>query len=131
MNPARRVRFAGDAPTEELAGLNNDAPATTRRVVALRRHWWTVARLTLFALLTVILASPSLRDISTSIPGNPGDAYLVMALLEWGGRSVPHLYRGFWDGPMFAAGDAASAVEIRYQVDGAVRVFLAGYGPER
>ena len=32
---------------------------------------------------------------------------------------------------LFAAGDAASAAEIRYQVDGAVRVFLAGYGPER
>ncbi|MDP4005040.1 TetR/AcrR family transcriptional regulator [Methylobacterium sp. NEAU K] len=32
---------------------------------------------------------------------------------------------------LFAAGDAPSEADIRYQVDGAVRVFLAGYGPGR
>src|SRR6478735_2609410 len=107
MSPAGRLRFAGSAPTEELVDATDDAGAIKRWWAVLRRHWWTIVRLALFTLLTIILVFPSLGDISTSIPGNPGDAYLIMALLEWGGRSATHLYRGFWDGPMFAGGKAA------------------------
>ncbi len=109
MSPAGRLRFAGSAPTADLRDTPDESRATTRWWASLRRHWWTIARLTRFAVLTVLLAFPTLGDIATSIPGNPGDAYLVMTLLEWGGRSATHLYRGFWDGPMFAGGDAAMA----------------------
>lgn len=94
---------------EELGDVVDGTRAIPRWWAAIRRHWWTIARLTLFSALTIILVFPHLGDLSTAIPGNPGDAYLIMALLEWGGRSVPHLYRGFWDGPMFAGGNAAMA----------------------
>jgi hypothetical protein len=103
------TRTLSGAPTDQLEDDDADASRATAWWEVPRRRWWTIARLALFTILTSILTFPDVREISTSIPGNPGDAYLVMTLLEWGGRSVPRLYRGFWDGPMFAGGEAAMA----------------------
>ena len=56
MSPAGRLRFAGSAPTADLPDITDESPATTRWWAALRRHWWTIARLTLFTVLTAVLA---------------------------------------------------------------------------
>jgi hypothetical protein len=66
------------------------------------RSWWPFARLAAFTALSLHLAFPHVSKLRSHVVGNPGDAYLVVALLRWGGHHVPDLYRGFWEGPMFA-----------------------------
>ena len=78
--------------------------------IAARRAWaWPVARLGLFALCTVLLTFRHLERIGTTIPGNPGDAYIVLAFLEWGGDHSVRLFQDFWAGPIFSTSDRAMA----------------------
>ncbi len=61
-------------------------------------------RLGLFFVLTLVLAYPEPWRLGRSIPGNPGDANLVMVVLKWGADRLPRGFRGYADGPFFAAG---------------------------
>lgn len=63
-----------------------------------------IGRIVLFVLLTVLLAFGNPLRLGRSIVGNPGDAYLIMSILEWGADRSVALFSGYWDGPMFAQG---------------------------
>ena len=74
-----------------------------------RPREWAGVRLALWSTLTMVLAYESPTRLTRSIPGNPGDAYLVLSLLEWGADRSVHLFSGYWDGPMFTAGNDVMA----------------------
>jgi hypothetical protein len=80
------------------ADETNDESATTRR------RLWPLGRMLVFSFFTLGLATESPGRLTSDIPGNPGDAYLVMSLLEWGGDRTTGLFRGYWDGPMYSGG---------------------------
>jgi hypothetical protein len=65
---------------------------------------WPVIRLSLFVGLTLLLAVDQRRRLGTMVPGDPGDAFLIMSLMEWGGDRSVHFFNHYWDGPMFAGG---------------------------
>ena len=55
-----------------------------------------ICRLVGFTVAAVVLVFPHLSRFRSQIPGNPGDAFLVMVLLNWGGDHVPSLFSGYW-----------------------------------
>lgn len=69
-----------------------------------RRLFWPVCRVIGFACTSVQIAFVRPGKFATHIPGNPGDAFLIFALLRWGGDHVTSLYSGYWQGPMFSSG---------------------------
>ncbi len=75
-----------------------------RYLPRLGRFEWPAVRVLVFSLFTLALAYENPLRLRRSIPGNPGDAYLVLALLEWGGDRSTHAFRGYWDGPMYSSG---------------------------
>jgi hypothetical protein len=70
---------------------------------------WPLARLALFSGLTMLLAIDQRRRLGSMVPGDPGDAFLILSLLEWGGDRSVHLFDGYWNGPMFAGGNDVMA----------------------
>lgn len=58
----------------------------------------------LYVALTFGLAYGSPTRLARSVPGDPGDSHLILALLEWGGDRSMRLFQGYWDGPMFSTG---------------------------
>lgn len=76
--------------------------------------WWAVIRVVGFALVSLRVAFGRLSLFTTHVPGNPGDAFLVLALLKWGGDHVTSLYSGYWQGPMFSNGHDAMAYTDTY-----------------
>lgn len=82
------------------------AASTTMKTVYLR-HRWTLARIVLFIALSVGLAYGDPRDLSSAVVGNPGDAYLILSLLIWGGDRSLDLFSGYSSGPFFAGGSNA------------------------
>lgn len=69
-----------------------------------RRVAWVVARLLGFVVVSFSMAFPEIKRFSTHVPGNPGDAFLILALLRWGSARSTSFYSGFWQGPMFSSG---------------------------
>ncbi|HUF98858.1 MAG TPA: hypothetical protein VMM60_12085, partial [Ilumatobacter sp.] len=115
MNPTEVVADIAPAsdPIEPRATGRSDGgsqPVAPSLVDRWGDTWrWPVVRIATFIVCTVILAFPRLDRLHTSIVGDPGDAYLILSLLEWGGDRSVDLFQGFWSGPMFASGDNAMA----------------------
>ena len=78
-------------------------------VTTIQRLAWPVTRVFLFVAFTIGLAYENPTRLRRSVPGNPADAYLIMSLLEWGSNRSVDLFRGYWDGPMFASGENVMA----------------------
>ncbi|MUH52081.1 MAG: hypothetical protein F2789_12815, partial [Actinobacteria bacterium] len=74
------------------------------RAISRRRVALVVARLLGFIVVSFYMAFPEIKRFSTHVPGNPGDAFLVLALVRWGAQRSSSLYSGFWQGPMFSSG---------------------------
>lgn len=75
----------------------------------LRTAWWPVVRVIGFTVTSLELVFVHPGRFRTHVPGNPGDAFLILALLKWGGDHVSSLYSGYWQGPMFSSGHDAMA----------------------
>lgn len=75
----------------------------------LRNVYWGLLRTAVFIVLTFVLAYGDPRQLSRTVVGNPGDAYLIYSLLAWGSDKTTSLLSGFSDGPMFASGSNAMA----------------------
>jgi hypothetical protein len=79
--------------------------AASERVDQLdRQRLWLAVRLLGFAVLALVLTVQNRTRLTTMVPGDSGDAMLVMTLLEWGGDKSLRAFSGYWDGPMFSAG---------------------------
>lgn len=58
----------------------------------------------MWSLAAVLLAFPRLDRLRTAVPGDPGDAFFNLTLLEWGANRLPHLFQGYWKGYFFVGG---------------------------
>jgi Dolichyl-phosphate-mannose-protein mannosyltransferase len=63
---------------------------------------WSLGRLLLFIAASIRLAYGDPRLLRTHLVGNPGDAFLVDSILQWGASKATSGYRGYWQGPYFA-----------------------------
>jgi hypothetical protein len=88
-------------PPADQEAQSDDRKGLSRRLAPMA---WPVARLCLFFALTMLLAIDQRRRLDSMVPGDPGDPFLIMSLLEWGGDRSVHLFSNYWDGPMFAGG---------------------------
>lgn len=96
-------------PDSSVHAHSRASRVTGSWIGSLTRRWWGMTRLATTLLLTFLLAYGDPRQLSRAIVGNPGDAYLILALLRWGGERSSHLFAGYSDGPMFASGSNAMA----------------------
>jgi hypothetical protein len=91
MDPAQPIDESADAePTSEVSvGRPDVVVERGRRRLHdwLRRHWFVWVRSTLWTVMTIGLTLDNRDDLATYIPGDPGDSYLVLALLQWGADS--------------------------------------------
>jgi hypothetical protein len=69
---------------------------------ARRRVAIAAARVGGFAASAVVMTFPRVDRLATQLPGDGGDAMFNYWALRWGADRLPHLYRGFWSGPIFA-----------------------------
>lgn len=92
---------------QELRRLGGHWPAAVAAAIARQR--FAFARVILWIVMTVSLTLDRRDDLGSFIPGDPGDSYLVLALLQWGADRAGHLFAGFWDGPIFAGASGAMA----------------------
>jgi hypothetical protein len=63
---------------------------------------WRGARVATFMAVSVRLAYGNPRLLRTHLVGNPGDAFLVSSILQWGAKRSTSGYLGYWKGPFFA-----------------------------
>lgn len=102
-----------DAPTLSGDGESLATDASDNFLTSVRsgivRYRWGAARFVLFVAMAVWLAVDQRDQLTTMVPGDPGDAFLIMTFLEWGGDRAVHLLRGYWDGPMFSSGQDVMA----------------------
>lgn len=88
----------------ERSASDESGPRLPRLTRYTSAHRWDIARLAGFLVITLFLAFGNPVTIGDRIVGDPGDAFLIYALLIWGGDRSVHLFSGYWDGPMFAGG---------------------------
>lgn len=69
---------------------------------ARRRVAIATARIGGFATSAMVMTFPRVDRLATQLPGDAGDAMFNYWALRWGADRLPHLYRGFWSGPIFA-----------------------------
>lgn len=58
----------------------------------------------MWTLASVVLTFPHLDRLRTALPGDPGDAFFNLTLLEWGANRLPHAFHGYWQGYFFVGG---------------------------
>jgi hypothetical protein len=64
---------------------------------------WFLARLGLFVAISIVMVFPHLDDLGRVVPGDSGDAFLILTLLRWGADHAP-FFGGYWKSPMYLSG---------------------------
>jgi hypothetical protein len=94
-----------------------------------QRLAWLACRILLFSGASLRFAYGDPRLLRTHIPGNPGDAFLVDSILQWGAKKFTNGYRGYWHGPFFAGNRNVMAyTETFLPVTPLFRLLSAAFG---
>jgi len=67
------------------------------------KHFWlSCAVFALFALLSILMTYPVVRDLWSAVPGDLGDPLFASWILGWSMHKILHLdFQGFWDTNIF------------------------------
>jgi hypothetical protein len=76
-----------------------------------------------FAVLALFMAWPGLDAWTTRIPGDPGDAFFNLYVLEWGAESLTRGLRDYWGGTIYLGAHLPMAYSDTHL--GVVPVYLA------
>lgn len=124
MRPMWEPSATNESPERQPTTTNpSNKPGSPRRLA------WLTYRILLFSGASLRFAYGDPRLLRTHIPGNPGDAFLVDAILQWGAKKFTNGYRGYWAGPFFAGNHNVMAyTETFLPVTPLFRLFSAAFG---
>ncbi|HKY16300.1 MAG TPA: hypothetical protein VJM33_15340 [Microthrixaceae bacterium] len=81
-----------------------DTTATQDELTSRARRGWAIgaARWGMWIAIAIAMTYPGLQRLGTHLPGDAGDMLFTVGILNWGADRLPHLFQGYWHGPIFA-----------------------------